>query len=537
MAVPGGRQLSASAYRTLGLSGSATQGQIDQAARKLRIWPDPKNIPPTAWDLKWLGPITRSKNDIEQALARLSEPATRVGERLMWFNGSDPKPWTAADSARVPAIAAPKSPPDLHDRALYRLHMATVRDPNLKDPSQWHDVILGLRQLSSSDEYLCWLVDQENNGDFDKRASLEEIAEALQRLPDSLTAGFIARAEAALENDDFVVAGRIVELLKGCGQSADKSLAQILDRAEDLLIHRCSRLHEDLERQIKWDRDAFTQERPHNQQVCRELATVFNESIEPVIEEWQTLAPGDQERAERIRLSAAKGQIALARAWGWSGRFVIAERTLRSALEKARGSTLEAAILEDLPDYTNRARAELVGYTGMGQRQRVVTTNPGVRPQPRPVAVGTTPARRSSGFSFSGGAGVSLGGGGLMVLILVIRLAFAGIGAAVRSNNSGSGSTRMPTRTLPNYSPNAPSTWAHARQRDQQEDDSSDSTTPANSPSPAHSPPSAAPQQPYTPQPSPGYNPPSRIMPSNAPLAPPRQMPAPYGGHGFGGRR
>jgi hypothetical protein len=305
MAIPGSQQLSSSAYRTLGLSGSATQGQIDQAARKLRIWPDPNTIPPTPWDLKWLGPISRNKNDIEQALARLSEPSTRIAERLMWFNGGDPKPWSGIDASRIAGITSPANAGDVHDRALYRLHMAGVRDPNLNDPGRWQDVLMQLRELAGSDDYLASVVDLENNGDFDKRARLEEIADELHKLPDSLTAGFITRAEAALENDDFVVAGRIMDLLRGCGPDSRKSLVEIYDRAEDLVVRRCSRIYDDLRQQLHWSEEAFNQEQKFNEGVCREIATVFNESVEPAVKDWNEFAPNDPERSERVHASAA----------------------------------------------------------------------------------------------------------------------------------------------------------------------------------------------------------------------------------------
>ena len=75
----------ANAYRTLGLSASATSAEIDAAARRMRIWPDPNRIPPTPWDLPFLGPVDRSRVQIEQAVARLHEPATRLADRLRWY--------------------------------------------------------------------------------------------------------------------------------------------------------------------------------------------------------------------------------------------------------------------------------------------------------------------------------------------------------------------------------------------------------------------------------------------------------------------
>ena len=51
--------LASNAFRVLGLSGEATQADIDAAARRMRIWNDPAAIPPTPWDTPMLGPLAR----------------------------------------------------------------------------------------------------------------------------------------------------------------------------------------------------------------------------------------------------------------------------------------------------------------------------------------------------------------------------------------------------------------------------------------------------------------------------------------------
>src|SRR5690349_13900350 len=76
------------AYRTLGLSASASQTVIDATARRMRLWPDPARIPMTPWDILKLGPLCRTRADVERAAARLREPASRLGERLVWFHGA-----------------------------------------------------------------------------------------------------------------------------------------------------------------------------------------------------------------------------------------------------------------------------------------------------------------------------------------------------------------------------------------------------------------------------------------------------------------
>ena len=55
------------AYRMLGMSATANQREIENAARRMRIWPDPARVPSTVWDMPWLGPLSRSRSDIERS--------------------------------------------------------------------------------------------------------------------------------------------------------------------------------------------------------------------------------------------------------------------------------------------------------------------------------------------------------------------------------------------------------------------------------------------------------------------------------------
>src|SRR2546429_265400 len=82
-------RISGNAFRVLGLPGDASQQAIEASARKMRIWPTPERIPPTAWDLPWVGSLSRSRMELEQAVARLTDPKSRIEERLLWFGAGE----------------------------------------------------------------------------------------------------------------------------------------------------------------------------------------------------------------------------------------------------------------------------------------------------------------------------------------------------------------------------------------------------------------------------------------------------------------
>src|SRR5579859_7971544 len=108
-------RLAANAYRTLGLPAGVSQEAIDAAARKMRVLGEAQSIPASPNDLNWLGPVSRSRADIEQALARLHDPAARVEERFLWLHHPQNRgPITDADELLVVATQDP-DPATRHD--------------------------------------------------------------------------------------------------------------------------------------------------------------------------------------------------------------------------------------------------------------------------------------------------------------------------------------------------------------------------------------------------------------------------------------
>src|SRR5438874_5178689 len=151
------QRLTANAYRVLGLRADASQEAIDAAARRLRIWADPAMVPATPGDLPWLGPLSRAKNDVEQAVTRLSDPVSRLQERLLWYVDPETINWHVGlettggiishkidQFARHANEEADDRPGLLHDAALAQLHAACLSGSDDTNGGRWQRALAAL---------------------------------------------------------------------------------------------------------------------------------------------------------------------------------------------------------------------------------------------------------------------------------------------------------------------------------------------------------------------------------------------------------
>ena len=418
------QSLAASAYRTLGLPASATQQQIDAAARRLRIWPDPNTFPPTPWDSQWLGPVFRSKNDIEQAVAALNDPTSRTQERLLWFHLNDPSIWSAANvlspNGTLQKLAANRDPASVHDMALVRLQLAMLHDAQFLDAARWKRVFAQLQMLAKSTSFQKWVIELESQGDFEKKAHDDEIIATVQSLATLLADTMAARAEAALEDDDPNTAARILGFLRaddGSSLASSEVEKRILDRLEDLISRRCQHMSDDLERKFLRGGTPL----PLAQATCGGCAKFYNDSIDPVLNQLHLLAGANSDRALRGRSSAAHAMEYLGRCWAASSKYPIAEKTLQAALQLAAGTAFEATVHASIERCRENARR----------------SRPPAQPLRPSLGTGTSTVR-SSGSGMWRGAGILIG------LLLAASRAFMGF-------NSGSTSSSPSYYNAPSY--------------------------------------------------------------------------------------
>ncbi len=413
--------LSRNAFRTLGLTAAADQGDIDAAARRLRIWDDPSAIPPTRNDAPWLGPVHRGKQDIEAAVARLADPQSRVQQRLWWFCAAPPA------SDRLPGHELAEATAR-HDLALLHLYRALIVVAAEGQLERWQSVIARFEELATSDDYLAWLLDVEAAGDYEMHASPDETAQAQHAMPERLSTALARHSDEAIDSDDFGTAGEMVRILRGTGAaeaprrgpSADPA-TKILDRMEDALAGRCAAAAEAVD--AAWETRKIAALRP----ACNRAVAEFDRTLHPLVRELVTAAGGDLDRQHRACMQGARLLDHVAQAYEAMYEFIIAERTQQKAVELARGTSLEHMLLARLDQIRPAARRQHLGYGPLQRRPPAGQEN---QQEPRPVKVFGGGTRNYSGSWLSH-----------VPLRLVVFLAIVVLGAVSRLNFNSTNST------------------------------------------------------------------------------------------------
>jgi hypothetical protein len=439
-------RLRANAYRTLGLSASAGQADVDAAARRMRIWPDPARIPPTPWDLPFLGPVARSRGDIEQALARLNDPASRVEERVLWYACASP-PARAEFDAAADRFGAASGVAERHAAALSMLHAAILADGTADAPRHWRDAMGGFKTLCASDDFLAWLGEAEAAGDFDKRASLDEIYAAVRSIPVAVADAVVPHLRAALDRGDPTACAGLVSIIRE-GDAAGTSLDRLADALEDVIDGHCRQIDAELRDALRTRREAPEPFYAANYAATFKAAGAYNAHVDPALSRLRAVAGDDLHRMTRAKTRCADLLSLLGLGWEWSGKFVTAERTLLAALELASGSPGEAAIRKDLERVRPLAEHErLRDATAAGRDQpalwqaRAAAKAAEIAGDLRQPQVAPLPSGRPKPVKRSGNR---LGWAAIVAIILVLR----GIATLVQSD-SGSGSGPHPVSIDP----------------------------------------------------------------------------------------
>ncbi len=443
-------KLAGNAFRTLGLSASAGQSVIAAAARRMRIWPDASRVPPTAWDLPELGPLRRSKPDIEQAVSLLNEPATRLEHRLLWFAGEQPP---VAGTAGNGSIA------QRHAAAISGLQSAWQNLRPDDDGTRWTPVVKNVVDVCQLPEMIDWIRTTEQTGRFDKPVSDEEMLAAIGELPMAVAAGLVRQAMTALDTGRLDVVVAIANAARQVPAPTRGPADELLDRTEDFFYARCDEIEKELRPSLKTNRANPMPFFNANAALASKAAAVCDQKVWPVVNALHKLSSGDSDRRARIRSRCGELMSLLALAYEWAGKYAVAERTLVRALEVAKGTVTELQLGKDLERVKQLAAL-----------QRWTAENPGQMPptrMPRQLVsnglnYGSMPkVKIKTGNNATRGW---LGGGGF-AFFLLLRALIAGAGFSSHSSSSTDSQPVIPNFPMPHHTtpsaspmPGAPAT-------------------------------------------------------------------------------
>lgn len=315
--------LAGNPFRVLGLPAGATQAEVDSAARRLRIFQDPADIPPTPCDFSWLGGLDRSSRSIESAVAALADPLSRLHSRLWWFCAAPEE----IDHAG-PALAA-------HDTFLHTTGR-TLLEP--ADAARWQQALNAAAALQADPAYAQWLDQVEADGDFEKPSTAAERDALLANIARDIAAAAIPAADRLIDSDNIDGVLALLATLRRAGPAAADTTATLIDRIEDALVARCNRRHEEID--LAWAKRNADLLRP----VCQEILARFNREILPLVNVLYENSGDDDGRRSRARLAAARLLGRTGEAYAAVRNYVQAHDLYTKALTFAQGTSLSVTI-------------------------------------------------------------------------------------------------------------------------------------------------------------------------------------------------
>jgi len=351
--------LARNAYRSLGLPGDASQADVRGALATWRRATKLQLTKQCAWDLPWLGTISRAEADINDALGRIRDPARRLRERLFWFHeGGEVVGDISPDSinsvargwASAPRLAA------RHDAAVLRLLAATCLDPEVEDQSRWLQVLREWHEVVTSEDYWTALVKAESQGEFEPAATLEEIG-SLRAEAMKLVAGVLGTiAKDALSHGELGTCRNALEVLRSASLPADvlsELESDILGPAEDDLLASCGRMGGECVDEVKREEDSTAK-----RSICEAAVARFDAEVEPALNRLLEAGGPDSGFALRARQAAAECLLYLAFGWTWARDFVQAKTLEERALRTGAGTAAEARITEELSQIAVQAQQQ-----------------------------------------------------------------------------------------------------------------------------------------------------------------------------------
>ncbi len=325
------------AYRVLGLPGSAALNAIYAASRSMLRACKLDVSKTTPWDLPWLGPLNRSESDVQSANGRITNPSSRLRERMFWFfEGQEIVELLSPPSLNNAAIgwASAPRPSARHDAALLNFIAAIVIDPIIREEERWLQVISDWQELIESDEYWSALLNNEINGGFEPPATSVEIIElrreALKLVIDAL--GTISRE--SLDRKDIKTCQRAIRVLRKARLPKELLIHQensLIGPLKNALESLCSKVISNCRNNVK-HKNGYEQA---NLAVCHEALDRFHKEIESSLKVITKISGHKSELGCQAREDVALCLLSLGIEYTWADEHRLAVDLLFKAKEIA----------------------------------------------------------------------------------------------------------------------------------------------------------------------------------------------------------
>jgi hypothetical protein len=340
------RPLTCNAYRILGLSCSASQKEIFDAATSLRRALKLGVEKSRAEDLPWLGPVSRTEMDVRDALSRLANPAQRIYERLFWFYDT----LQAGRASRLddlqPAVdyfGAAKEQSARHDAALLALAMALRLHPRMEESAVWRGALALWKEAVEAKDFWSILMASDLKGDFEQLVTFAEIKELRRRTLQLISAPVADVAKDAAARRDFHTCRRALVVLRESTLPL-KLVARyendILGPIEDELSALC----EEVFRPVQFGGAYNFQS---GKLTCDETLYRFNEELRSSLKRFLVLAGAESLSVYRVLEMVAAGLKNLSDCYRSAGEEAIGVKICRHALALAPPGSIAAAEIEE----------------------------------------------------------------------------------------------------------------------------------------------------------------------------------------------
>jgi hypothetical protein len=238
--------LARNAFRTLGLTASASQREVFEAAASARLALKLGVRKSFETDAAWLEPVSRTEADVRDALGRLSDTAQRAFERIFWFHTEVKlQPIFSVVGLRgvVKELLAQGTPAARHDAALVALVGLERLDYALENADMWAHALNLWRTLVEGEEFWSLLVAADLNGEFEQPVTFGEVRKLRLRVPRLISAPVAEKARDSVARGRLRTCCRAFALLRGAG--LPRALIEEYERdtlgpAEDHLEEDCN---------------------------------------------------------------------------------------------------------------------------------------------------------------------------------------------------------------------------------------------------------------------------------------------------------